>query len=77
MTRPNIQIDDEVREMTEKEYEALLATGWTLESTNEIPLGSQPYACTCPDRVRNNTPKRAQNRPDDAMLDNDTMRKGN
>jgi hypothetical protein len=40
MTRPNIQIDDEVREMTEEEYEALLATGWTLESTNEIPLGS-------------------------------------
>ena len=29
MTLPNIQIDDEVREMTEEEYEALLATGWT------------------------------------------------
>jgi hypothetical protein len=28
MTRPNIQIDDEVREMTEEEYEALLAKGW-------------------------------------------------
>ena len=28
MTRPNIQIDDEVREMTEEEYEALLASGW-------------------------------------------------
>jgi hypothetical protein len=37
MTRPNIQIDDEVREMTQEEYEALLATGWTLESTNETP----------------------------------------
>lgn len=37
MTRPNIQIDDEVREMTETEYEALLATGWTLEGTNETP----------------------------------------
>lgn len=29
MTYPNIQIDDEVREMTEKEYDALLASGWT------------------------------------------------
>lgn len=29
MIYPNIQIDDEVREMTEEEYEALLATGWT------------------------------------------------
>jgi hypothetical protein len=37
MTRPNIQIDDEVRKMTEEEYEALLATGWTLEGTNETP----------------------------------------
>lgn len=29
--KPNIQIDDEVREMTDEEYEALLASGWTLE----------------------------------------------
>ena len=29
MTRPNIQIDDEVREMTEEEYADLLASGWT------------------------------------------------
>jgi hypothetical protein len=35
MTRPNIQIDDEVREMTQEEYEALLASGWTLEGTDE------------------------------------------
>ena len=35
MTRPNIQIDDEVREMTEEEYEALLASGWTLEAQGE------------------------------------------
>jgi hypothetical protein len=35
MTRPNIQIGDEVREMTEEEYEVLLATGWTLEGTDE------------------------------------------
>jgi len=31
MPRPNIQIDDEVREMTDEEYEALLASGWTEE----------------------------------------------
>jgi hypothetical protein len=37
MTRPKIQIDDEVREMTAEEYEALLATGWTLEATDETP----------------------------------------
>jgi len=36
MTRPNIQIDDLVREMTEEEHQALLATGWT-EATNETP----------------------------------------
>ena len=29
MTKPNIQIDDEVREMTDEEYAALLASGWT------------------------------------------------
>jgi hypothetical protein len=35
MTRPNIQIDDEVREMTEEEYAELLASGWTLEPKDE------------------------------------------
>jgi hypothetical protein len=40
MTRPKIQIDDEVREMTEEEYEALLATGWTLEGTDETPTAN-------------------------------------
>ena len=35
MTKPNIQIDDEVREMTDEEYEALLASGWTLEGDTE------------------------------------------
>jgi hypothetical protein len=29
MTRPLIQIDDEVREMTDDEYTTLLETGWT------------------------------------------------
>ena len=37
MTRPLIQIDDEVREMTQEEHDALLATGWTLEATDETP----------------------------------------
>ena len=35
MTRPLIQIDDEIREMTEEEYEALLASGWTPEAPVE------------------------------------------
>ena len=29
MTKPNIQIDNEVREMTDEEYAQLLADGWT------------------------------------------------
>jgi hypothetical protein len=36
MTRPNIQIDDEIREMTEQEYAALLASGWTEEGPNDL-----------------------------------------
>jgi hypothetical protein len=36
-SKPNIQIGDEVREMSDEEYEALLASGWTMESTNETP----------------------------------------
>jgi hypothetical protein len=32
MSRPNIQIDDEVREMTKAEYDALIASGWTEEA---------------------------------------------
>jgi hypothetical protein len=35
MTRPLIQIDDEVREMTEDEYAELLASGWTETAPNE------------------------------------------
>jgi hypothetical protein len=31
MTNPFIQIDDEVRQMTDKEHEALIASGWTME----------------------------------------------
>ena len=33
MSNPNIQIDDEVREMTDEEYAELLASGWTPEPT--------------------------------------------
>lgn len=29
MNKPKIQIDDEVREMTDEEYQALLDSGWT------------------------------------------------
>ena len=36
MARPNIQIDDEVREMTEEEYEALIESGWTEEPTEPL-----------------------------------------
>lgn len=31
MSKPLIQIDDEIREMTDDEYAELLATGWTAE----------------------------------------------
>ena len=33
--RPNIQIDDLVREMTEEEYADLLASGWTPEKQDD------------------------------------------
>jgi len=35
MSNPNIQIDNEVREMTDEEYAELLASGWTPEPTDE------------------------------------------
>ena len=34
MTKPLIQIDDEIREMTDEEYQTLLDSGWT-EGTDE------------------------------------------
>ena len=37
MTKPNIQIDNEVREMTDEEYAELIATGWTMEPKDETP----------------------------------------
>jgi hypothetical protein len=33
-----MQIDDEVREMTEEEYAALLANGWTEEASDALAL---------------------------------------
>jgi len=36
MTRPNKQIGDEIREMTEEEYAELLASGWTLEGPDDL-----------------------------------------
>jgi hypothetical protein len=35
MPRPNIQIDDEVREMTEQEYADLIASGWAETAPEE------------------------------------------
>jgi hypothetical protein len=47
MTRPLIQINDEIREMTEEEYEALLATGWTWESSEPSePLATEEPVAT-------------------------------
>jgi hypothetical protein len=37
MSKPLIQIDDLIREMTDEEHEALLATGWTMEPKDETP----------------------------------------
>ena len=39
MTKPLIGTGnaDEVREMTDEEYDALLATGWTMDNTYETP----------------------------------------
>ena len=38
MKRPNIQINDEVREMTKEEHDALIASGWSLEEKDETPV---------------------------------------
>ena len=36
MAKPNIQIDDEVREMTDDEYAELLASGWTPDPEDQL-----------------------------------------
>lgn len=52
MTRPNIQIDDEVREMTEEEYSELLASGWAEEGNDplveETPVVDEPLESDLP-----------------------------
>lgn len=35
MSKPQIQIDDEIREMTDEEYQTLLDSGWTPEPPAE------------------------------------------
>jgi hypothetical protein len=35
MPKPNIQIDDEIREMTDEEYADLLASGWTPDAVED------------------------------------------
>jgi len=37
VSKPLIQIDEVVREMTDEEYEALIARGWTMEAKDETP----------------------------------------
>lgn len=54
MTRPNIQINDVVREMTEEEYAALLESGWT------------PGEQTAPTLVEEEEPTNAPDTPSDS-----------
>lgn len=37
MSNPLVQIDDEVREMTDEEYSELVASGWTFEPNGTFP----------------------------------------
>ena len=67
MARPNIQIDDEVREMTEEEYEALLASGWTEEGkviwrASFVALLLTAILVACGDRERVNCPPLTKNK---------------
>jgi hypothetical protein len=36
MQKPNIQIDDELREMTDEEFAWLLEQGWTEEGPDDL-----------------------------------------
>ena len=40
MTNPNISNDGVTRKMTDQEYAELLASGWTMENTDETPSGA-------------------------------------
>jgi hypothetical protein len=44
MLRPIIQIDNEVREMTEEEYAELIDSGWKQETLNEESIEAQIQA---------------------------------
>jgi hypothetical protein len=44
MPRPNIQIDNEVREMTEGEYAELVSSGWKEETSPEESIEAQIQA---------------------------------
>jgi hypothetical protein len=44
MLRPIIQVDNEVREMTEEEYAELIAMGWKQETLNEESIEAQIQA---------------------------------
>jgi hypothetical protein len=50
MTKPNIQIDDEVREMTDEEYAELIASGW-----KETTACSDRTRVNC-ERIKNKAP---------------------
>lgn len=41
MSNPFIQIDDEIREMTDEEYKELLSSGWTLEPKTPTLAGDE------------------------------------
>jgi DNA-binding NarL/FixJ family response regulator len=44
MTKPNIQIDDLVREMTDEEYEAYLANQETLQTEQNAKVAARESA---------------------------------
>jgi hypothetical protein len=56
MTKPNIQIDDEVREMTDEEYAELLAQAGQRKPMKRLALLSllTITLTACADRVREN-----------------------
>ncbi len=40
MTKPNIQIDDEIREMTDEEYQELVDSGWSQSMDEDVSDGN-------------------------------------
>ena len=81
MSKPLIQMGDQVREMTDEEHATYLTYKWAeLPKADETPPATdQRDVCICPDRVRNNTAKRAiknTQQRSNSMRNNYTMRKG-